>query len=116
LPQKSPITRDQQDILNAFAVAVTIVDPVGIILFYNEYASRILDRRPEHLGRDVRECHKRLESVQKIDSMLLEFRQGRKEPFSYISMRNGSKLLVSFSPFVVAGELIGVLQIAAQIP
>jgi len=92
------------------------VDAVGIMLFYNECARRILDRRPEYVGRDVRECHHKTETVQQIDSLLMEFRAGRKEPFSYSSMRNGSQLFVSFSPYNVDGELIGVIQAASIEP
>ena len=99
-----------QSLLDTLAVAVTIVDPAGVILFYNDYASRILDRRPEYIGRDIRECHKAAESIRRIDSMLSEFGQGRTEPLLYASTRNGVKFTVSLSPLIVDEKLVGIIQ------
>jgi ATP/maltotriose-dependent transcriptional regulator MalT len=46
-------------ILEQAGVGVTIVDRNGSVLFYNKWAAEHLDRKPEYLGRDVRERHHR---------------------------------------------------------
>lgn len=112
---RATITPEQKSILNALAVAVTITDLTGAILFYNDCAPGILDRKPEYIGRDIRACHKNPESIRKIDSMLAEFQQGRKEPFSYSAERNGARLVVTFSPFYIEGAFAGLIQMATKI-
>lgn len=112
---RATITSEQKSILDALAVAVTITDPAGILLFYNDHAPSILDRKPEYIGRDIRACHKKPESIRKIDSMLTEFRQGRKEPVSYSAERNGARLVVTFSPFYIEDAFAGLIQVATKI-
>ena len=107
--------RTALSLLDELAVAVTIVDPAGVILFYNDYASRILDRRPEYIGRDIRECHKAAESVRRIDSILSELAKGRKEPLMYGSTRNGMKFTVSLSPRIADEKLVGIIQCAMKV-
>ncbi|MGD9817134.1 MAG: PAS domain-containing protein [Desulfomonilaceae bacterium] len=112
---RETITSEQKSILNALAVAVTITDLTGTVLFYNDCAPGILDRKPEYIGRDIRACHKNPESIRKIDSMLLEFQRGRKEPFSYTAQRKGARLVVTFSPFSIDGAFAGLVQVAARV-
>jgi DUF438 domain-containing protein len=45
---------------------ITIVDPGGRILFYNEFCTRYVDRKPEYIGKDIRFCHQKPESIEKI--------------------------------------------------
>jgi PAS domain-containing protein len=45
------------EVLQQAAVAVTVLDLDGRIVFYNRYAPRILDRKPQYLGRDIRSFH-----------------------------------------------------------
>ena len=92
-------------ILDVFPWPVTIVDPRGVILYYNESAARLLDRKPEYLGRDVRSCHQKQESNEKIDRMLEEFAQGRKTESGYRTERDGRKVDVAFFPVKENGEL-----------
>ena len=61
-------------ILDQAPVAITVVDLEGRVLFYNDYSSRVLDRKPEYLGTDVRNCHQKTASNDRIDRMLAEFK------------------------------------------
>ncbi len=44
-------------VLGQAAVAVTVLDLEGRLLFYSQYAPQILDRKPAYLGREVGELH-----------------------------------------------------------
>ncbi len=93
-------------VLDALPGAVTVVGPDGTILYYNATAARMLDRKPEYIGNDVRFCHS-AQSVEKIDEMLLAFREGRGEPFAWEVERDGGRRSVTFAPLVSDGKLVG---------
>ena len=97
-------------ILDKIPVAVTVIDLEGNILLYNEYSSRILDRKPEHLGADIRDCHQKPETNVKIDGMINEFKAGRREEFYYEAFRYGKDIAVTLSPYEVDGQLVGCIQ------
>ncbi len=107
----------RESILAAFApsalenlpVGVTLVDPEGIMLYFNRRAAEILDRKPEYIGRDIRACHKEKRSNDKIDRILNEFRSGGTEPHSWRLERAGRYFNVTFTPLRKDGELIGAL-------
>ena len=52
--------------------SLTILDAKGTILYYNQYAESIVDRKPEYIGRDVRDFHI-AKSNQKLDRILEEY-------------------------------------------
>ena len=94
-------------LLDHIPVGITVIDPQGIILYYNEYCSRLVDRKPEYIGRDIRFCHQQPRSIEKIDRVQAELRAGKREEFYYETERNGRKLGVTVSPFKIEGELAG---------
>ena len=97
-------------ILDRIPVAITVTDLDGKILYYNEYSSRILDRKPEYRRRDIRLCHEKHESIARIDQMLEEFRMGRPQEFVYEADRYRNRVVVTLSPFLIDGRLIGCIQ------
>ena len=46
-------------IVDMIPVAITIIDLEGHILFYNDYSRQVLNRKPEYLGSDIRDCHQK---------------------------------------------------------
>jgi len=88
------------------SAGVTVVDPQGRILMYNDHAARILDRKPEYLGRDVRELHNSA-SAAKITAMLQALAQGRREPFNWQLRREGREYQVYLAPLNHQGRLVG---------
>jgi len=44
--------------LDCMAVAVTIIDPNGTMIYYNQHSAKILDRKPEYIGTDIHSHHK----------------------------------------------------------
>jgi DUF438 domain-containing protein len=72
-----------------------------------EYSALIVDRKPEYIGMDIRSCHKKPESIVKIDTIFAEMKAGKRENYSYESKRKDKVLSVTISPYKCLGELIG---------
>ena len=96
--------------MECMGVAVTIIDPKGTLLYYNRHAAKILDRKPEYIGRDVHSHHKKAASNEKLDLMLQEFEKGRTEPFRYEARPYGKTIVVTLSPIVKGAEFVGCVQ------
>ena len=74
--------------LGKIPVGITIIDPEGRMLYYNEYCSQVVDRKPEYNGKDIRSCHQKPGSIEKIDRILSELVKGQRKTFYYESIRN----------------------------
>ncbi|MCP3944851.1 MAG: PAS domain-containing protein [Desulfobacteraceae bacterium] len=57
-------------------IGITIIDLDGHILYYNEYCSQYLDRKPEYIGKDIRSCHQKKESIKRIDNIFDRLKKG----------------------------------------
>ena len=96
--------------MNSMEVAITIIDTKGIILYYNPHSAKLLDRKPEYIGRDIHSHHKKAASNHKIDMMLKEFKEGRREPFYYEAKPYEEVILVTILPIIKNGEFVGCVQ------
>jgi DUF438 domain-containing protein len=96
--------------MDCMRVAVTIIDKKGNLLYYNQHSAKILDRKPEYIGTDIHSHHKKADSNRKVDMMLKEFEEGRKDPFHYEAKPYGEIIFVTLSPIVKDGEFIGCVQ------
>lgn len=96
--------------LDKIPVGITIISTDGLILYYNEFCARYVDRKPEYIGKDIRSCHKKSESIQKIDHILEKLKQGEIQEYYYESTRDGNKLSVTVSPFEFNNNPIGFIQ------
>jgi sensor histidine kinase regulating citrate/malate metabolism len=96
--------------MEGMGVAVTIIDTKGTLLYYNKQAAKILDRKPEYIGKDVHSHHKKATSNKKFDQMLHDFQKGRTEPFHYEAKPYGKTILVTLSPILEDGKFIGCTQ------
>ena len=92
-------------------VAVTIIDTKGILLYYNQYSAKLLDRRPEYIGTDIHSHHKKSASNKKVDMMLKDFEEEKRESFHYEAKPYGEVILVTLSPIIKYGEFIGCVHI-----
>ncbi len=97
------------------AAAITILDLDGTILFYNAHAPRILDRKPEYIGRDVCELHNPV-SVEKIRSMLETYRRGDGQEFAWRLSREDKEYAIRLSPMLSKGRITGAVHIAMLLP
>jgi PAS domain S-box-containing protein len=97
------------------AVAITVLDLNGVILFYNDHAPRILDRKPEYLGRDVCELHNPA-STAKIRAMLEAYKNGEAKEFVWRLARNGQEFVIRLTPLMRDGRIAGAVHIAMVLP
>ena len=102
------------EIMARMPAAVTVLDLEGRLLFYNDYARKILDRKPEYLGRDVGLCHQP-ENAARIRGLLESYGRGRRGEYSYRTERQGRALAVRVAPWVAGGRCLGLIQIAAPL-
>jgi DUF438 domain-containing protein len=96
--------------LDCLGVAVTIIDPRGKMLYYNQHAARIVDRKPEYIGNDIHSHHKKAATNEKLDSMIQAFKEGREEPFRYEAKPYGTPIFVSVAPILKEGKFLGCVQ------
>jgi sensor histidine kinase regulating citrate/malate metabolism len=96
--------------MECMGVAITIIDTKGTLLYYNRQAAEILDRNPEYIGEDIHSHHKKEASNRKLDTMLQDFKKGRTQPFHYQAKPYGKIILVTLSPILESGEIIGCVQ------
>ena len=96
--------------MDCMGVAVTIIDTEGTLLYYNKQAAKILDRKPEYIGKDVHSHHKKAATNKKVELMLQDFQKGRTEPFYYETKPYGKIILVILSPILENGKFIGCIQ------
>ena len=96
--------------MDCMGVAATIIDKQGTLLYYNRHATKILDRKPEYIGTDIHSHHKKPDSNKKVDRMLKEFENGRKDPFHYEAKPYGKTIFVTLTPIIKNGEFIGCVQ------
>jgi transcriptional regulator with PAS, ATPase and Fis domain len=99
-------------LLKQAGVGVTILDRTGRVMFYNQWAANRLDRKPEYIGNDVRNNHRRKITNPRFDAMLRLFEEGRTDSVHYVARPYGkTTILVTVSPIKVDGELVGFSQI-----
>ena len=97
-------------VLEKIPVGITVIDLEGHILYYNGYCSKFVDRKPQYIGRDIRLCHNQSQSILKIDRILADLKEGKRNTFYYEAERNGKKLGVTVLPYQANGKLIGYIQ------
>ncbi len=96
--------------MDCMGVAVSIIDTKGTLLYYNQHATEILDRKPAYIGTDIHSHHKEAESNKKVDRMLKEFEAGRRDPFHYEAKPYGNIIYVTLAPIIKNGTFIGCVQ------
>jgi PAS domain S-box-containing protein len=99
--------KDLRTVLDQIPVGITVTDVEGKILYYNEYSAQIVDRKPEYIGMDIRACHKKSESIVKIDTIFAEMKAGKREYYCYESKRKDKVLSITISPYKQLEKLIG---------
>ena len=110
LPIKELAFENLVSLLDIIPVAVTITDKKGKMLFYNDYAAKIADRKPAYLGKDIRDCHALTKSVEKVDQIFEDILSGKKETAYYEAERNGVRIAVTVQAYKPGGECIGFVQ------
>ena len=94
-------------LIDQMPLDVQFVDADGFLRYMNKVAAARPANVKRTIGVNVRDCHARPESLQMVDRIFEDFRQGRKEPHYYISQTGRVALKVPI--FDDAGSFIGVL-------
>lgn len=102
--------------LSQMPTAVTVLDTEGRLLFYNDRAPGMLDRRPEYLGLPVQGHHRQAASVAKVEAILAGYRDGQRQEHAWFFQRQGKTLVVRVAPWVEDGQLKGLIHTAALLP
>ena len=90
-------------------VGLTLLDLEGRILYFNNYATKILDRKPEYLGRDVRGFHQNPDSNRKIDRILEGYKAGDKAEHHWQLPREGRMFGIRVAPLTISGRTVGLI-------
>ncbi|MFP3555465.1 PAS domain-containing protein [Paraburkholderia sp. SIMBA_049] len=99
-------------ILECAGVGVTLVDRMGRCVYYNKWAKDHLDRKPEYIGAEIYNRHRKAITNPRFDAMLRLFEEGRMEPLTYVARPyDETTIVVTVSPIYVEGELVGYSQI-----
>lgn len=101
---------DFERLVSEMPAALTILDTEGRLVFYNAFAPRILDRKPEYLGRDIRDFHQPA-SAAKIGRILDEYRGGGRREYSWRLTRQDRTFQVRVLPWLEDGRWSGVLHL-----
>lgn len=101
-------TFDPTELLDQLPVAVTVLDRGGIIKYYNEHAPKILDRKPEYLGRDIREFHQPASNA-KTDRIFAAYAQGGREEYCWRLKRGDQEFMVRVRPWLRGGQWAGLV-------
>ena len=101
-------------VLDQLPSAVTVTDLDGRMVYYNESATQLIDRKPEYLGRDVRGCHKLKSSSKRVDEIIEEFKAGNHEPVTYKAEVNGVPLSITVVPLIDHGKVAGLIHHVAK--
>ena len=98
------------NVLGKVPAGITVIDLQGRMLYYNAFCSRFVDRKPEYIGKDIRNCHQKPASIQIIERLLSDLKKGKRKDYYYETERGGYKLGVTVAPFEVDGQQIGFIQ------
>ncbi len=97
-------------LLDQLPAAVSILDLDAKLLYYSENAPDFVNRKPEFLGQDIRNCHKLQSSNDRIEAMIEGFKAGSREPVTYVAKPYGEPLRITVVPFIVNSTLLGCIQ------
>ncbi len=102
-------------VLGQAAVAVTVLDLEGRLLFYSQYAPQILDRKPAYLGREVGELHQPA-SRAKIAAILAAYRAGQRREYTWRLPRGEKTFAVRVAPLILAEQAVGLIHTVMLLP
>lgn len=95
-----------------FSAAITICDKEGVITYMNDQAAAMFANNGGYdlIGKSIFECHQ-----QSSNEMIAEIMQTGK-PHIYTTEKNGIKRLFYQAPHIEKGEVLGIVDLALEIP
>ncbi len=94
------------------AAAITICDKEGVITYMNEQAAVMFKNNGGYdlMGKNLAECHKQ-SSTDRINEIM-----ETRIPHVYTTERKGQKKLLYQAPQIENGEVVGIVELAIEIP
>ena len=108
------LTGLSREILDTMAAAITVIDAEGTIVYYNNHASIIGDRKPEYIGRHIGFCHND-QSNKLLDQYMSQLAAGRSDSLTWRIRRHDKELEITFRPLRKDGRLVGYLHTMYQV-
>jgi DUF438 domain-containing protein len=96
-----------EDLLDRLPIRVQYVDKDGFLRYLNKADAAHPANGKREVGVNIRDCHARPESIEMIERIFADFRQGRRAPHFYVSPSGNKSIKVPV--FNDQGEFIGVL-------
>jgi DUF438 domain-containing protein len=96
-----------EDLLDRLPIRVQYVDKDGFLRYLNKADAAHPANGKREVGVNIRNCHARPESIEMIERIFADFRQGRREPHYYV-LPSGNKS-IKIPVFNDREEFIGVL-------
>jgi len=102
-------------ILETMPIEVSFVDENDLVKFWNKHETRIFKRPAAVIGKSVQNCHPK-HSVDKVNQLLSDFKNGRKDSAEFWINLGESKVYIRY--FAVrdkAGRYLGTLEATQDI-
>ena len=115
-PDKFDVKVMTENFLDQLPIALTVFDTDNHIVYYNAYAGELLNRKPEHIGRDVRLCHTTPDSKARLAEILDDIKNGRSKQIRYEANPYGMPLIVTVAPLTIDGRFAGYVQAVVKKP
>jgi DUF438 domain-containing protein len=96
-----------EDLLDRLPIRIQYVDKDGFLRYLNKADAAHPAKGKREVGVNIRNCHARPESLEMVERIFEDFRQGRKKPHFYVSPAGNKSIKVPI--FDEQGEFIGVL-------
>jgi sensor histidine kinase regulating citrate/malate metabolism len=95
-----------------FSAAITICNKEGVITYLNDQAAAMFANNGGYdlIGKNLSECH-RQSSTEKMAEIM---RSGK--PHVYTTEKKGTKRLFYQAPHIENGEVLGIVDLAMEIP
>jgi DUF438 domain-containing protein len=96
-----------EGLLDQIPLRIQYVDKDGFLRYLNKADAAHPANGKREVGVNIRKCHARTESIEMIERIFNDFRQGRKGPHFYVSPEGRKSVKVPI--FNDQGEFIGIL-------
>jgi len=96
-----------EELLNQMPMDIQYVDKDLFLRYLNRVAAAKPSNVKREAGINIRNCHAKPESLEMIERIFEDFRQGRKEPHFYITSKG--RLAMKIPIFDAEDKFIGVL-------
>ena len=96
-----------EDLLDQMPMPIQFVDKNGFLRYLNKAAAARPANAERKVGVNIRDCHARPESLERIERLFADFERGRKEPHFYITSTGNKSMKIPI--FNAEGEFMGVL-------